>query len=131
MQIREGAIRGTGRAVIKVSVPESGIYSSASKNITVNAAPKRPSFSIKNIKGKKLRISWKKDKRPSGYEICTASNSEFKNQKVNFVWILISYEILITLILWDSMKEDRTKFLCEHPVIFSKITIKSIDFITA
>ena len=50
MQIREGAIRGTGRAVIKVSVPESGIYSSASKNITVNAAPKRPSFSIKNIK---------------------------------------------------------------------------------
>ena len=108
MQIREGAIRGTGRAVIKVSVPESGIYSSASKNITVNAAPKRPSFSI-----------------------CTASNSEFKNQKVNFVWILISYEILITLILWDSMKEDRTKFLCEHPVIFSKITIKSIDFITA
>ncbi|GAA6496814.1 hypothetical protein K290105B7_30160 [Anaerostipes caccae] len=54
-----------------------------------------------------------------------------KNQKVNFVWILISYEILITLILWDSMKEDRTKFLCEHPVIFSKITIKSIDFITA
>jgi len=74
-------IRGTGRDVIKVSVPESGIYSSASKNITVNAAPKRPSFSVKNIKGKKLRISWKKDKRASGYEIYIAFNSKFKKYK--------------------------------------------------
>ena len=44
---------------------------------------------------------------------------------------MISYEILITLILQNFMKGDRTNFLCEHPVIFSKITIKSIDFITA
>lgn len=78
-------IRGTGKAVIKVSVPKSGIYGSASKNITVNAAPKRPSLSVKNIKKKKLKISWKKDKRASGYEICTASNSKFKKQKRYFV----------------------------------------------
>ena len=74
-------IRGTGRAVIRVSVPKSGIYSSASKNITINVSPKRPSLSIKNIKKKKLSLSWKKDKRASGYEIYIAPNSKFKKYK--------------------------------------------------
>lgn len=74
-------IRGTGKAVISISIPKSGIFGSASRNITVTAAPKRPPLSVKNIKKKKLRIIWKKDKRASGYEICIASDSKFKNQK--------------------------------------------------
>lgn len=74
-------IRGTGRAVIKASVPKSGIYSSASKNITINVSLKRPSLSIKNIKKKKLSLSWKKEKRASGYEIYIAPNSKFKKYK--------------------------------------------------
>lgn len=74
-------VKGTGKAVVKVSIPKSGIYGSASKNIAVTIAPKRPVVKVKNIKKKKLQVSWKRDSRVSGYMIYVASNSKFNKQK--------------------------------------------------
>lgn len=74
-------IKGTGKTTIRVTVPKSGIYSGASKSITVTVAPKRPELKGKNIKKKKLKVTWKKDSRASGYVIYLASNSKFKKQK--------------------------------------------------
>lgn len=90
-------VRGTGKAVVKASVPKSGIYGSASKNITVTITPKRPAVQAKNIKKKKLQISWKRNKRASGYVIYVASNSKFKKLKKYTVKRTLSKKIVSKL----------------------------------
>lgn len=74
-------MKDIGKATIGVSVPKSGIYSSTSRNITITVTPKRPTVTLKNIKKRRLKISWKKDRKVSGYVIYTATNSKFKKQK--------------------------------------------------
>lgn len=90
-------VKGTGKAVVKVSVPTSGIYGSASKNIAVTIVPKRPVVKVKNIKKNKLQVSWKRDSRVSGYVIYVASNSKFNKQKKYTVKRNLSKKILSKL----------------------------------
>ena len=74
-------VKGIGKTTMKVSVPKSGIYGSGSRNISITVTPKKPVLKVKNIKEKKLKASWKKDKKVSGYVVYVASNSKFKKQK--------------------------------------------------
>lgn len=74
-------IKSTGKAAIKVTIPKSGIYKSASKTITITVKPKKPAPKAVNKSGKKLKVTWKKDTRATGYVIYVADNSKFKGQK--------------------------------------------------
>lgn len=79
-------IKGIGKATIKVTIPKSGIFQSASKNISITVVPKRTSIkSAKNVKGKKIKITWKKDSKVTGYKIQIAANKKFKGAKTSTV----------------------------------------------
>ena len=50
--------------------------------VTIKVVPKKVKVtSVKNIKGGKLRISWRKDKTVTGYEVLYSTKENFKNAK--------------------------------------------------
>lgn len=85
------SIKGTGTAVITISIAKSGIFESSSKQvkITVKSAkastttkPKKPVIkSVKKAGKKKIKVTWTKNKQVSGYQICISTTSKFKKQK--------------------------------------------------
>lgn len=75
-------VKGIGKTNIKVSVPKSGIFSAASKNISITVRPKRPAIkSAKKTAKKQLTVKWKKDSKVSGYQIQVSDDSDFKTAK--------------------------------------------------
>ena len=72
-------IKGTGIAVITAKVDAVGNYSAESVKITVEVSPKKQIVkSLKTAKGKKLKVSWKKDKQATGYQIQYSTDKKFK-----------------------------------------------------
>lgn len=72
-------ITGCGRTTITVKAAGTSLYNQASKKITITVAPKKPTLSsVKNQKGKKMVIRWKKDTKISGYQIQYATDKNFK-----------------------------------------------------
>lgn len=72
-------IKGTGAAVITVQAAETANYSKASIKITIKAAPAQQKIkSIKTVKGRKLKLAWKKDTRADGYQIQYSTDKKFK-----------------------------------------------------
>ena len=72
-------IKGTGAAVITVQAAETANYSKASIKITIKAAPAQQKIkSIKAVKGRKLKLAWKKDTRADGYQIQYSTDKKFK-----------------------------------------------------
>lgn len=81
-------IKGTGVAIIEVNAAGNDEYKSASVEITINVSPKKPSLSKpKALGGKKLKVSWKKDKQASGYKIQYSIDKNFgkKNTKTETI----------------------------------------------
>ncbi len=77
------AVRGTGIAIITVKAKETENYSAKSVKITVKVKPAKESIKSLNVQnGKKLKVTWKKDKRATGYEIQYSTDSKFKDKKV-------------------------------------------------
>lgn len=77
-------IKGTGIAAIKINAAGNNEYNAANLEIAINVSPKKPSLQkLKVLKGKKLKVSWKKDKQASGYEIQYGTDKHFgkKNTK--------------------------------------------------
>lgn len=89
-------LKNKGTAIITISVPASGIFQSASKKVTVTVTtgsaqngasskitkPKRPVIRTIKKRGKtKIKITWKKVKRASGYQILISSNRKFKKPR--------------------------------------------------
>ncbi len=72
-------VKGTGVAVITVKAEETADYYASEAKVTVKVSPARQTLkSLKAKKGKKLTVSWKKDKRATGYQIQYSTNKKFK-----------------------------------------------------
>lgn len=75
-----------GTTTITVSVPASGIFTKASKKVTLTVTPRNGKIrSAKNIKGKKLKLKWSRDKKASGYQIKLSRNKSFKKAKTYWI----------------------------------------------
>ncbi len=90
-------IKGTGMAVITISVDKSGIFESATKKVTITVASdqsdnsavstktvklKKPVIrSLKKVGKKKIKITWTKIKKASGYQICVSTTKKFKKPR--------------------------------------------------
>ncbi|MCB6992085.1 S8 family serine peptidase [bacterium 210820-DFI.6.37] len=71
-------IKGPGKTTIKVSVPKSGIYQAASKSVTLTVAPKKATISKLTAGTRSLKVTWKRDKTVTGYQVVIAKNKTFK-----------------------------------------------------
>ena len=76
-------IKGIGTATITITSPASDRYKAAKAvKVTIKVVPKKVKVtSVKNIKGGKLRIAWRKDKTVTGYEVLYSTKQNFKNAK--------------------------------------------------
>ncbi len=73
------SMKGTGIAVITVQAGAVGNYKAESIKITVEVSPKRQAIkSLKAEKGRKLKVSWKKDKQATGYQIQYSTDNKLK-----------------------------------------------------
>lgn len=76
-------IKGTGIATITVKAEETDKYREKTVKIAVKVKPEKAVIkSLNMVKGKKLKVTWKKDKRAAGYEIQYSTDSKFKDKKV-------------------------------------------------
>ncbi len=72
-------IKGTGIAVITIQASAAGNYKAESVKVTVEVRPKKQAVkSLKTEKGRKLKVSWKKDKQASGYQLQYSTDKKFK-----------------------------------------------------
>ncbi len=78
----KATIKGPGIAVITVKARATAKYKEAAAQITVEVMPaKQKVKSVKAQKGKKLKISWKKDTKASGYQLQYSMDKKFKKAK--------------------------------------------------
>lgn len=77
-------IKNTGVAQITISIPASKNYNAGTVKTSILVKPKKQTAKL-SVKGKKLSITWKKDKRATGYEVQYAFDKKFKKncKKVN------------------------------------------------
>lgn len=79
-------IKGCGKAVVTVKASGDSRYQSATKKITITVVPvKQKIISLQTISKNKFRISWKKDKMATGYQIQYSASRDF--QKAKTIWI--------------------------------------------
>ncbi len=78
----KATIKGPGIAVITVKARATAKYKEATAQITVEVTPaKQKVKSVKALKGKKLKISWKKDTKASGYQLQYSMDKKLKKAK--------------------------------------------------
>lgn len=76
-------LNGPGKATITITATATSQYNSATKKITITVKPKKVT-GLKAKKGKKrMTVSWKRDKKATGYQITYAHNKKFKKGKKN------------------------------------------------
>jgi hypothetical protein len=80
-------ITGCGRTKITVTAAETSLYNAVSKSIVITVAPQKLALSsVKNQKGQKIAVAWKKDTKVSGYQIQYATDKNFtKNVKTSTI----------------------------------------------
>lgn len=76
-------LKGIGKATITITAASTDTYRKATKTVNVTVkkpAPKKPILStVTNVKGKKLKITWKKvSKGITGYQIQYSTSKSFK-----------------------------------------------------
>ncbi len=71
-------IKGTGIATITVKATASG-YNAKTLKVTVKVSPSKASApSLKTFRGRKLKVSWKRDGRATGYQVQYCTSKAFK-----------------------------------------------------
>ncbi len=71
-------IKGTGIATITIKATASG-YNDKTLKVTVKVSPSKASApSLKTLRGRKLKVSWKKDSRATGYQVQYCTSRAFK-----------------------------------------------------
>ena len=74
-------LKGLGKATITITAAATANYNAASKSVTITVKPKKVA-GLKVKKGKKrMTVSWKRDKKVTGYQITYAQNKKFKKGK--------------------------------------------------
>ena len=76
-----GTITGKkqGSATIRASLPVSG--QTVSKKVTVEAAPKKAALRSVKTGNRTLKVTWKRNKKASGYQVLIARNKKFTKGK--------------------------------------------------
>ena len=76
-------VKGIGKATITITSPESASYKAATPvKVTITITPKSVKLStVKSIKTKAIKVTWKKDTSVIGYEILYSQKSNFKGAK--------------------------------------------------
>lgn len=71
-----------GKATITITSKVTKNYKATTKKVTVTVNPAKVKLtSVKNYKGKKLKASWKKNTKVTGYQIQYSTSSKFKSAK--------------------------------------------------
>ena len=71
-----------GKATITVTAAPTKNYKAATKKVAVTVNPAGTKLtSVKNYKGKKLKASWKKNTKVTGYQVQYSTSSKFKSAK--------------------------------------------------
>lgn len=74
-------IQGTGICIITVTASATDIYKSASAKITITVKPKKNMVTKVKTSGKRvLRVTWKKDKTCTGYELQYSTSRKFSSR---------------------------------------------------
>ncbi len=72
------SVKSYGTAIITINALATQDYNAAAKTVTVNVVPKKGSLkAVKSPAKKKMKISWKKDKTVTGYEIYISLKKDF------------------------------------------------------
>lgn len=75
-------LKGPGKATITITAAGTSAYKAATKKITITVKPKKPILKkAKSTKKRTLKISWKRDKKATGYQVMVAQNKKFKKGK--------------------------------------------------
>jgi len=78
-------INGVGKAIITIKAAATEEYKAATKKVTVTVKPKNIQLkSVKNLKPKKIKATWKCQYDIDGYQLQLASNSKFTKNKNTF-----------------------------------------------
>ena len=71
-----------GKATITITSKATKNYKATTKKVTVTVNPAGTKLtSVKNYKGKKLKASWKKNTKGTGYQVQYSTSSKFKSAK--------------------------------------------------
>ena len=71
-----------GKATITITTAPTKNYKATTKKVTVTVNPAGTKLtSVKNYKGKKLKASWKKNTKVTGYQVQYSTSSKFKSAK--------------------------------------------------
>ena len=76
-------LKAPGRATITISAAATGAYNAAKKNITITVKPKKVIGTKAKTGKRKMTVSWKRDKKATGYQITYARNKKFTKGKKN------------------------------------------------
>ncbi len=77
------SVKSYGTAIITINVSATQGYNAATKTVTVNVVPKKGSLkAVKSPSKKKVKISWKKDKSVTGYEIYVSPKKDFSRETI-------------------------------------------------
>ncbi len=102
-------IKNTGRAVITVSVAESKNYKAGKVEIVIEVSPKKASInSLSSKKAKQLTVTWKKDKKATGYEVTYSTNKKFKKSQTKTVLVKKAGTTKATL---KNLKKGKTYYV--------------------
>ena len=75
-------VKNYGKAKITIKASATGKYNEAFKTITFEVRPKKAVISKVSAAGKgRMKVTWKKDSRVTGYQIVYARNSKFTKGK--------------------------------------------------
>ncbi len=76
------SLKGAGAAVVSVKAEATGSCKKAEVRVTIKVRPARQKIkSLKLQKSGKLKVSWKRDKQATGYQIQYSTDKRFKNKK--------------------------------------------------
>ena len=74
------SVKGTGKVTITVTADATGSYQSAAKKVTIVVAPAKATVAtVKSTSARSMNVTWKADKKASGYEISYSRRKSFKS----------------------------------------------------
>lgn len=75
-------IKGVGSAKITITAAATKNYKKATKSITITVNPTGTKLSsVTNLSGKKMKVTWKKNSKVTGYQIQYSTSSKFSGAK--------------------------------------------------
>lgn len=75
------SLKGPGKATISITAASTGNYDGAFKQIQISVKPKQVTgITVKSGK-KRMTVTWKRDKKATGYQITYAKNKQLKKGK--------------------------------------------------